>query len=179
MVTLLLEAGADIEKPGRDGLHPMHNAVAMGHKQIVALLIRKGAMVNSKDRLGRTPLASFAANKGSDMEIAKMLLAAGADPGIESAKDDDSYAPLDFAAGTGNLQLAELLIAAQVDVNHRTSDGSSALHIAAGTDHPEIVRLLIAHGADVNLTNTFGNTPIYYASNNPAMRQLLVASGAK
>ena len=40
MVSLLLEAGADIEKPGRDGLHPLHNAVAMGHKDIVALLIQ-------------------------------------------------------------------------------------------------------------------------------------------
>lgn len=69
MVTILLEAGADIEKPGRDGLRPIHNAVAMGHKDILALLIRKGAMVNSKDRLGRTPLVSFAANNGSDIEI--------------------------------------------------------------------------------------------------------------
>lgn len=108
-----------------------------------------------------------------------MLLAAGADPGIESAKDDNSYAALNYTAGTGNLKLAELLISAHVDVNHRTSNGSSALHIAAGTDHPEIVRLLIAHGGDVNLTNKFGNTPIYYASSNPAIRQLLIAAGAK
>lgn len=39
MVTLLLEAGADIEKPGRDGLQPLHNAVILGNRDIVALLI--------------------------------------------------------------------------------------------------------------------------------------------
>ena len=36
--TVLLEAGADIEQPGRDGLHPLHNAVTLGHTDIVALL---------------------------------------------------------------------------------------------------------------------------------------------
>lgn len=135
-----------------------------------------GEVSANRENKGRTPLVSFAANNGSDIEIAKLLLVAGADPGLESAKDDNSYAALNYTAGTGNLKLAEVLIAAQVDVNHRTSDGSTALHVAAGTNHPEIVR---TSGADVNLANTFGNTPIYYASNNPAMRQLLVAAGAK
>lgn len=138
-----------------------------------------GEVSANRENKGRTPLVSFAANNGSDIEIAKLLLVAGADPGLESAKDDNSYAALNYTAGTGNLKLAEVLIAAEVDVNHRTSDGSTALHVAAGTNHPEIVRLLLASGADVNLANTFGNTPIYYASNNPAMRQLLVAAGAK
>ena len=39
IVTLLLDAGADIECVGRDGSHPLHNAVFSGHADIVALLI--------------------------------------------------------------------------------------------------------------------------------------------
>ena len=90
MVTLLLDAGVNLEQPGRNGLHPLHNAVASGHKDIVVLLIRRGAVVDAKDRLGRTPLITCA-NNGGDIEIARMLLAAGLDPRIE---DEIRYRPL-------------------------------------------------------------------------------------
>ena len=179
MVTILLEAGAGLEQPGRDGFYPLHNAVIFGGKDIVALLIQKGAKVDAKENKGRTPLLSFAATGGSDIEIARMLLAAGADPGIESAKDDDNSAALDYAAATGNLELAELLIVAHVDVNQRDPVGFSALYVAVQTDHLEIVRLLISHGADVNMVNKLGRTPLSYAANDAAMRQLLIKAGAK
>jgi ankyrin repeat protein len=179
MVTILLEAGAGLEQPGRDGFHPLHNAVIFGGKEIVALLIQKGAVVDAKEKWGRTPLLSFAATGGSDIEIARMLLAAGAGPGIESAKDDDGYVALQYAAETGNVELAKLLIAAHVDVNHRNSLGWSPLHQAVLNVRPEIVRLLIAHGADVNMANNLGNTPLSLAPNDPAMKQMLIAAGAK
>jgi hypothetical protein len=93
----------------------------MGHKDILALLIQKGAIVNSKDRLGRTPLVTCASN-GGDIEIARMLLAAGADPGIT---DVDLETALGSAAVTGNVELGKLLIAAGADVNHQPSSGES------------------------------------------------------
>ena len=179
MVTILLEAGAGLEQPGREGFHPLHNAVIFGGKEIVALLIQKGAVVDAKEKLGRTPLLSFAATGGSDIEIARMLLAAGAGPGIVSAKEDDSYAILHYAAETGNLKLAELLIAAKVDVNYRDPNGDSALHFAIVSERLEIMRLLIAHGADVNTVNRRGERPLFMAGRNPEMQQLLVAVGAK
>lgn len=176
VVALLLEAGADIDRPGRDGLHPLHNAVAVGHKDIVALLIQKGANVNSKDRLGRTPLYSFAASRGSDIQIARMLLAAGAD--ARSEEDEYHVTALDNAVETRNLELAELLIAAHADVNHRNVDGWSALHFAAYHLRYEFVKVLIVAGADVNLPNKLGKTPLALAPND-AMKQLLIDAGAK
>ena len=177
MVTVLLDAGADIERPGRDGLRPLHNAMALGHRDIVELLIQKGAMVDAKDRRGRTPLHTFAATGGSDLEIARMLLAAGADPKIE----DEEYheTSLNFAVEYGNLELGKLLIAAHVDVNHRNVDGWSALHFAAHHLRYEFVKELIAAGADVNVANKLGRTPISYAPNDAPIRQLLIAAGAK
>jgi ankyrin repeat protein len=176
MVAILLEAGAKPDQPGRDGLHPLHNAVAMGHKDIVALLIQKGAVIDAKDSRGRTPLYSFTATANSDIEIARMLLTAGADPRIE----DEEYheTGLNFAAEYGNLELGKLLIAAHVDVNHRNVEGWSALHYAAHHLRYEFVKVLIAAGADVNLANKLGRTPLSLAKDD-AIRQLLIEAGAK
>lgn len=179
MATILLEAGASLEQPGRDGLRPLHNAVIFRRKEIVALLIQRGAEVDAKENKGRTPLLSFAATGGSDIEIARMLLAAGADPEIKSATDDDSYAALHYAAETGNVELGKLLIAAHVDVNYRNHDGDAALHFGLESNHLEIVQLLIAHGADVNMVNRRGESPLFIAGRNPEMQQLLIAAGVK
>lgn len=177
MVTMLLEAGAGVAQPGRDGLHPLHNAVLLGHKDIVALLIQKGAKVDARDRRGRTPLYSFACTAGRNIEIAKMLLAAGTDPKLED--DESRETALNCAVETRNLELAELLIAAGVDVDHRNVDGWSALHFAARHLRYEFAKLLIGAGADVNLTNKLGKTPIMEAQNDAAMQQLLIGAGAE
>lgn len=179
MVAVLLEAGADIERPNREGLRPLHNAVIHGRKDIVALLLKSGAVVDAKENWGRTALLSFAATGGTDNEIARMLLAAGADPRLEVDKSDDGYVALQWAAETGNTGLAEMLIAAHVDVNHKNTLGWTPLHQAVLNVHPDIVRLLIAHGADVNLRNNVGNTPVFYAANDAALKQILVDAGAK
>ncbi len=176
MVAVLLDAGADIEKPGRDGLHPLHNAVAMGHKDVVALLLQKGVVVGAKDKKGRTSLNYFAATAGSDIEIARMLLAAGADPDIE---DVDRWTALNYVARyTGNVELGKLLIAAHADVNHRKDNGESPVGTATFHMHYEFAKLLIAAGADVNLADKDGKTPLSYLS-DVAMRQLLIEAGAK
>ena len=177
-VEALLEAGADIERPGRDGFHPLHNAVLSGRKEIVAILILRGAVVDAKDRKGRTPLVNFAIFGGTDIEIARLLLVAGANPNIEDAKEFDGATALQYAAGTGNHELAALLIAAHADVNHRSALGDTPLHQAAYDEHLEVARLLIVNGADVNLANNFGKTPLDDVD-EAAMRKLLVDAGAK
>lgn len=175
MVTVLLDAGADIEKPGREGFRPLHNAVAMGHKDIVALLLRTGTLVDARDRMGRTPLYRFASMPGGDIEIAKMLLAAGADP---DSTDEDQVSVLRSAALVGNPELGKLLIAAHADVNHVDSSGKSALHNAVFYARHDFAKLLIAAGANVNLQNVTGKAPLAVARDE-AMRQILINAGAK
>jgi ankyrin repeat protein len=176
MVAALLDAGSDIEKPGRDGLHPLHNAVVMGHKDIVALLLQKGAVVSAKDQNGRTPLVYFVANAGSDVEIAKLLLTAGADPNIEDA---DHWTALNYVARyTGNVALAKLLIAAGAEINHGKDNGETPVGSATFHMHYELAKFLIAAGADVNKADREGRSPLSYVT-DVAMRQLLIDAGAK
>ncbi|HIN18031.1 MAG TPA: ankyrin repeat domain-containing protein [Gammaproteobacteria bacterium] len=62
-----LDAGADVNAQDNDiRWTPLHVAAAFGHKEIVELLIAKGADVNAKSKRG-TPLSN--AVKSGDKEI--------------------------------------------------------------------------------------------------------------
>lgn len=80
MVKLLLDEGADIDEIGIE--HPtdprfkedtgsaLHRAVVGGHEAVVKLVANRGADVNLKDMMGRTPLALAQANgNGAIVEL--------------------------------------------------------------------------------------------------------------
>jgi cytohesin len=90
-----LSAGVDVNaKTKTYGRTPLRWAAWGGHKEIVELLIAKGADVNAPQNGGWTPL-HCAAGKGHK-EIAELLITAGADV---NAKDTDNDTPLDEADG--------------------------------------------------------------------------------
>jgi len=77
----------------------LHRATWDGHKEVVELLIAKGADVNAKDKYGKIPLHRACE---CEKEIAELLLDKGADV---NAKDNDGETPLDQAEG----EIANLL----------------------------------------------------------------------
>ena len=59
MLQFFIEHGADIhvkEPPGQGGRSGLHFAAAMGHHEVLRILLQKGADVNLIDRAGETPL---------------------------------------------------------------------------------------------------------------------------
>ena len=90
-----LAAGTDVHSK-RGGRTLLHNAVSSrGRKEIVELLINKGANVNSKDVFGVTPL--HLAALGGKTEIAKILIEKGANI---NARNRDGESPLDITQKT-------------------------------------------------------------------------------
>jgi ankyrin repeat protein len=76
---LLLAYGADINQKGTSGHTALNTAVAAQPEQIemIKFLLSKGADVNSPDAYHNTPL--YTAVSRGNIELAKLLIAAGAD----------------------------------------------------------------------------------------------------
>jgi hypothetical protein len=126
MAELLISAGADVNAANDDGDYftPLH--LASGGevpKEIVELLIRKGARVDARDVLKATPL-HYAASSSS-VAVA-VLLAHGAD---RNARDRDGRTPLHHAARRDNVESVKLLIAAGANVNAQDDSGYTPLDV--------------------------------------------------
>src|SRR4051812_1375698 len=97
IVRLLLDNGADPEKRMGDRQESaLMWASAYDHRDIVPILLDKGASINGKDLYGVTPLIVAAARNCSEM--ISLLLDRGAD--IEH-KSDDGRSALDIAVWKG------------------------------------------------------------------------------
>ena len=74
-----------------------------------------------------------------DVEIAKILIANGADP---NAKDEDNDSALLKAVARGNAPVAELLIASGADVNAENNFGWTAMLLAKDRARNDIIKLI-------------------------------------
>jgi hypothetical protein len=82
--------------------------------------------VNDEDSEGDSPL--LLACRSGDLEIAEVLVVAGADVSAANYRGDT---PLLTAVGAGKVELAEMLVSkAKADVNVINGDGASALHLS-------------------------------------------------
>ncbi|KPK86341.1 MAG: hypothetical protein AMJ81_01475 [Phycisphaerae bacterium SM23_33] len=138
------------QPPFRDQ-QPLHAAVRGNHKEMVELLLARGADVNALGWPGQTPL-HMAVNKGK-LELVRLLLGKGADMRVA---DRQGLTALQNAAAAGNREMAEVLIAAGADVNAKGKAGMTPLAyavggwLAAGKDNP-CVELLLAKGAKLDI----------------------------
>ena len=91
MARLLVERGASLDEIDETGEWLLYSASVKGDLEFVRDLLEDGAQVDNTST-GETAL--HAAIRWEHLEVAKLLLAAGADP---NAEDVDGDRPLDYA----------------------------------------------------------------------------------
>ncbi|BDI33620.1 hypothetical protein CCAX7_56710 [Capsulimonas corticalis] len=153
-------------------------AAKSGDYSELADLLARGADPNETDGGGYVPLA-HAASWGR-LEMAQMLLAAGADVRAES---DNTAAPLYYSR---NAAVSELLLdlGAEVDAITRKVNGfnvgRTALMRAAAANDLEVMRLLLSRQANPNLRDEASRTALQIAAarGHQEIVEALLASGA-
>ena len=192
--------------PNNQKESPLHLAAYFGQKDIVELLIDKGADINTKNNNGSTPL-HLAARFGQK-DVVELLLTKGADfkvqnndsrTAIRLAKENghpevfelllkhanqsgDSKEIMTFYdyAAVGDIEQVKSFVSKGMDVNAKTQAGTTPLHFAVSNGRRDIAEYLISKGADINTKNNNGQTPLHLALRfgQKDVIELLIAKGA-
>jgi uncharacterized protein len=153
------------------------DAAEHGDRHAVETLLAQKTDVNSPQGDGTTALHWAAFN--DDLEMAKMLVAAGAN--VKAATRVGAITPLFMAAKNGDAAMIGLLLKAGADADATDERGTTALMTAASSGSADAVRALIEHGADVNARESaHGQTALMFAAalNRSAAIQVLLAAHA-
>ncbi len=224
-VRALLAAGVDVNETSSEWGSALVAATARGHEELSLFLLEEGADPNAADGTGFTALhyavlkgfavlSSVPAHLGINshlhrpnmMELAKVLLAGGANPNARSGKrlrlrgsigsprvSMPGATPLLLASAAADPSLVRRLIEGGADVRLATETNMTPLMAAAGLAHRvdrptkeeyrsalEIARLLVKEGADVDAVGENGWTALHGAAyiGSDGIVQLLVDSGA-
>jgi quinoprotein dehydrogenase-associated probable ABC transporter substrate-binding protein len=172
VVGALLDAkGSDANFADRNGWTPLMWAAWGDNADMLNLLLKHGAKLETTDTDGLTAMAI--ASQNAKIKSAMTLLAAGADVNAPVAKG--GYTPLMLASISGSSELAGALIEHGAKVNATNTGGVTALMIAAAGNRSTVVTLLLKSGADVNARSEDGRTAltIAQANNSEATVKLL------
>ena len=174
----LLAAGVSPDSPNPEGETALMLVVRTGQVDAAEVLIDAGADVNAKENwAGQTALMWAGAQV--QPEMVKLLLANGAQVEARSTVREwtrkvsseprpkelaqGGLTPLMFAARTGCIECAELLLDAGADINLTDPYGVTPLVVATLNLQNDFAAYLVEKGADINQWDLYGRTPLYVA----------------
>lgn len=151
-----------------DDCAPLMTAARVGSAQAVKILLEHGADVFAVDQCDIQAI-----NCSSNIEVVKVLVAAGADI---NRVDGTGMFLLKAAVESEDIEFLRGLIELGADVNN-PNFGATALHQAVNYDRPDMIKLLLAAGADPNIAEDDhgGYRPLCNARSREAARLLLEA----
>ena len=155
-------------------------AAAAGDADTVAVALRAGADLETRDANGRTALLLAAMQ--DHLAVARLLVGLGADP---DALDDRHDTPWLVTGVTGSVPMLEVLLPARPDLTIRNRFGGISVIPAAERGHVDYVRRVVQTGIDVDHVNDPGWTAlleaVVYGDGSPPYQEIvriLLAAGA-
>ena len=161
--TLLIEAGADVNKADPNGISPLLMAITNGQLPVAQWLVERGADVKAADWYGRTPiwaavevrnldLRSGATDNGVDRAAALRLMTALIEKGADVNARVKEFPPARrYMLPLGSLEWVDIT-------------GQTAFTRAAQSADLEVMRLLLAKGADPKITTFNGTNALMMAA---------------
>jgi len=149
-VQALLKQNVDVNVPQGDGTTALHWAVHRDDLVMAQVLLKAGANIKAKTRIGEiTPL--FMAAQNGNAALIDILLKSGAEP---NAANTVGTTPLMMAAASGENNAVKLLLDRGADVNAKDStNGQTALMFASALNRAAVIKMLVDRGADMNVTS--------------------------
>lgn len=137
----------DVNARQKDGKTLLHYAANRGHLDVAALLLQKGAHIDSQDNDGKTPLHEAMAY--SRFPVARLLLEKGANVNL---KDNDGDTPLISIVYLDNKKLAVDLVHLFLRQGFDVAKSADArlLSETIRRRHPEVALVLLDRGCAFN-----------------------------
>lgn len=156
----LISSGANPDYYGKGGDRPIFHAVKSGNRDIVRLLLEKGANPNvSYDDATGSPLDT--AVTGGDREMVMILIKGKAKVNY---KMRGALTALHTAClgkeSPALIEIIILLLDSGAEINAVTHVGTTPLMNAVEADNIEAVKLLLSRGADPRIKNIQGKTAV-------------------
>jgi ankyrin repeat protein len=133
----ILAADGNPNQTDEEARTGLHYAAMNGNLTIIAILIKAGAKLDVKDKLGSTPL-HLAADR-NQVEAARLLLDVGAPV---DAENKNGMTPLMMAANRGNIDVVLALLAKGASVTKTDFTGRDASGWAAESHRPAVVQAI-------------------------------------
>ena len=167
----LVEGGIDpnLAEPSR-GENGLLIAIREDSMRVFDILLRHPRTQVDQPAMNGNTALMMAALKGN-RQAARALLQRGA------AVNRPGWTPLHYAAASGDVHIATLLIEHKAELDSRAPTGATPLIMAAQEGKEEIVRLLLARGANPFLLDNYRRTALRVAElmDRREISQLLAA----
>lgn len=172
LIAPLVQAGANVNKPDKDGKTAVYVAAQNGHAKAITELKAARADVSAGERFLKP---TYIAAHNGHAEAITALHIAGA-----NLNTPHECTPMFIAAKRGHAEVIIALHAAGIKVNDTLLEGQTLIGIAAQNGHAKAITALHAIGADVNTPNRIGGTPLASAAatGNLAVITALLAAKA-
>jgi ankyrin repeat protein len=186
VISLVLEAGADLFAVDSEGSSAMHLSSKTGNARLVEVLLVRAIktltpaanlrMVNDVDAHKHSPLY-LAASYGHE-EVCKLLLGNGADVLTVAHQ---GRTPLHVAALKGYVEVINLLVAGKANVDAVDSDHCTPLHLAIERGHAGAALALLVHFSDPLCKTGKGVSPLHLAAlhGHTEIALLLIQKGVR
>lgn len=180
-VQQLVQAGANVNYKGRQGMTPLITAVTKGDYGIILYLLERGADINQADNYGVTPLLHAAMVNNNAFFIPhaymnfELLFNNGAD--IHSISKDGDTA-LIYAIQSRNIEMIDLILdntntnTNNININNKNKEyinrlpkkNLTALMWACRNNDDQLIDKLFEKGADPNIRGKNGETALFIAA---------------